>query len=302
MSLLSDTNHTPQRVYALLRLLDAQGGQMSFDVIVRWLKPEYRGVPQRTPEEDHINIRQLLGASVSLGLIESLTARQYRLVIDVPNTLEAFADYVHDRLVAVDASDPDSILLEAYAAVVVLTQVNQQTSWLEGAGKDRAARIDSAVRPGPKNDDGKSDPRFNSTKFSAWQRWMTFLGLGFPLPRGEFYPYPVQRLERELDRMLLGQGAPRTLEIAEFMKQIANRMPYLDGGRLFQMSADQVRLAPLEREISRVLSGALRDLHDDGRLLLATIGDAKQTYALTQEPHTIRSIKTVSVDSERRHV
>ena len=44
MSLLSDTNYSPQRIYALLRLLEAQDGQLGFDNIRTWLKPTMRGV------------------------------------------------------------------------------------------------------------------------------------------------------------------------------------------------------------------------------------------------------------------
>ena len=70
-------------------------------------------------------------------------------------------------------------------------------------------------------------------------------------------------------------------------------MPYLDGGQLFQSATEQIRLPPLERRLSRVLSGALRDLHDDKRLKLETIGDAKQSYSLTGEPHPVRSVAFV---------
>ncbi|RWX60157.1 hypothetical protein EN780_32740 [Mesorhizobium sp. M4B.F.Ca.ET.089.01.1.1] len=92
------------------------------------------------------------------------------------------------------------------------------------------------------------------------------------------------------------------MEIEPFMAMVAERMPYLDGGRLFKASAELARLAPLERKLSRVLSGALRDLHDDKRVTLDPIGDAKQTYALTQEPHAVKSIKTVSLQMEAVHV
>jgi hypothetical protein len=296
MSLLSDTQYTPQRIYTLLRLLEAQNGQLNFDSITTWLKPNMRDVNKRAAESDH-NIRQLLGATTSLGLIESPSQNQYRLCVNVPPTLQQFADIVHDRLIGLDWDSADSIVLEAYAAVVVLTEADQQTGWLEDGAKDRAARINGAVRS-ESSDDEKDEgkKRFNSTKFSPWQRWMVFLGLGFPLRRGGFYPYPVQRLERELAHVRAGGGSLASLEISDFLSVIAERMPYLDDGRLFKASAEQVRFAPRERRISRVLSGALLDLHDDKRLLLTPVGDSKQTYSLTSEPHAIKSVNMISVE------
>lgn len=297
MSLLSDTNHSPQRIYSLLRLLDAQDGQLGFDSIRTWLKPAIRGIEQKGSEEN-TNIRQLLGAAASLELIESPSQNQYRLAAPVPLTMEAFADIVHDRLIDLDMSHPDSVLLEAFAAMVVLTELEQGTSWLDHTAKDRAAKINDALRPPETDEDDDEKKRFNATKSPPWKRWMIFLGLGVPMPRSDLYPYPAQRLEREIGRLRANETAPKELEVEAFIAKLAERMPYLDSGRLFLASADRVRLAPLDRRVSRVLSSTLRDLHDDKRLMLGTIGDAKEMYALTQEPHAVRNIKFIKLEGQ----
>lgn len=295
MSLLSDTNYSPQRIYALLRLLEAQDGQLGFDSIRTWLKPAMRGIEQKGSEEN-TNVRQLLGATASLGLIESPSQNQYMLTAPVPPTIEAFADAVHDRLVGLDMSHADSIVLEAFAAMVVLTEAEKGTSWLDLNAKDRAAKINAAVRAPETDEDDDEKKRFNPTKSSPWKRWMIFLGLGIPMPRSDLYPYPAQRLEREIGRLRADGTIPKALEVEAFITRIAERMPYLDSGRLFIASVDHVRLPPLGRRVSRVLSGTLRDLHDDKRLVLDAIGDARETYALTQEPHAVRNIKAVTLE------
>jgi hypothetical protein len=300
MSLLSDTQYTPQRIYALLRLLEAQDGQLGFDSIRTWLKPQLRGVEQKRLEED-TDIRQLLGATASLGLIESPSQNQYKLKESVPTTIEAFADSVHDRLVGQDMSHADSIVLEAYAAMVVLTEAEQGTSWLDLNAKDRAEKINKAVRATDTDENDEEKRRFNSTKAAPWKRWMIFLGLGVSMPKSDFYAYPAQRLEREVARLRWEEPHLETLEVETFINRIAERMPYLDGGRLFLASVERVRLQPLGRRISRVLSGALRDLHDDKRLVLDTIGDAKETYELTREPHFARNIKAVTLKGHANH-
>jgi hypothetical protein len=295
MSLLSDTNYSPQRVYALLRLLEAQDGQLGFGSIRTWLKPTMRGIEQKGSEEN-TNIRQLLGATASLGLIESPSQNQYKLTAPVPPTVEAFADTVHDRLAALEMNHADSIVLEAYAAMVVLTEAEQGTSWLDLNAKDRAAKINKSVRAAETEEEDEEKKRFNPTKSPPWKRWMIFLGLGVSMPKSDLYPYPAQRLEREIARLRSEESLQKTLEVEEFLGRIAERMPYLDGGRLFLASVERVRLPPLGRRVSRVLSGTLRDLHDDKRLVLDAIGDAKDTYALTQEPHPVRSIKAVTLE------
>lgn len=297
MSLLSDTNHSPQRIYALLRLLESQDGQLGFENIRTWLKPTVRGVEQKSSEED-TNIRQLLGATASLGLIESPSQNQYKLTAPVPTTIEAFADTVHDRLVALEMSHADSIVLEAFAATVVLTEAEQGTSWLDLNAKDRAAKINAAVRAPEKDEDDEEKKRFNATKSSPWRRWMVFLGLGVPVPKSDLYPYPAQRLAREIARLRADETLPKTLEVEAFIRLIAERMPYLDSGRLFLASVDRMRLPPLGRRVSRVLSGTLRDLHDDKCLALDAIGDAKATYALTREPHAVNNIKAVTLEGQ----
>lgn len=298
MSLLSDTNHTPQRVFALLRLLDAQGGELEFETIKTWFKPELRGTNQRRSED--VNIRQMLGAAASLGMIEPAGHNRYRLSGQVPASLEAFADLTHDRLASAGNDDPDSIVLEAFAAMLAVTE-KQGTAWLDETAKARAGLIHAAVPRDSAESEDENSLRFNSTKIAPWKRWIVFLGLGISMPGSDLYPYPAPRLAREIDRARADQSAADRLDIEPFMNLVATRMPYLDGGRLFQSAAEQIRLAPLERRLSRVLSGALRDLHDDKRLKLETIGDAKQSYSLTGDPHAVKNVATVHLTADADH-
>ena len=301
MSLLSDTNHSPQRVFALLRLLDAEGGALDFDAIKNWFKPAFRGGEQRSSEGEHINIRQMLGAATSLDLITSDAQNHYRLQRPVPATLDDFADLVHDRLVRLDWSDADSIVLEAFAAMIALSEVEQGTAWLDDNVKERAERINKAVRRDGTEEEDESKNRFNNTKASPWKRWIVFLGLGISMPKGDLYPYPVVRLEREIARMRAAGLLKDETDIESFLEAIAARMPYVDGGRLFVASANQIRLPPMGRRLSRILTGALRDLHDDDRIALETIGDAKESYEMTGEPHVVKSVKGVRIASEQAH-
>ena len=121
------------------------------------------------------------------------------------------------------------------------------------------------------------------------------------MPKGDLYPYPVARLEREIARLRRAGVLNDETEIETFLEAIAARMPYFDSGRLFEASAGQIRLPPMGRRLSRVLTGALRDLHDDKRITLQTIGDAKESYAMTGEPHIVKSVKAVRIVTEQAH-
>src|SRR3546814_6119159 len=61
----------------------------SSDVCSSDLKPTIRGIEQKGSEED-TNIRQLLGAAASLGVIDSPAQNQYKLTAPAPATIEDF--------------------------------------------------------------------------------------------------------------------------------------------------------------------------------------------------------------------
>lgn len=297
MSLLSDTTHTPQRVHALLRLVEAQGETLDFETIKAWFKPDLRGADGKATEGGDNNIRQMIGAATSMGYLESTGQNRYKLAKPVPPTLGAFADDVHAHLVLVDWDDADSIMLEAYAAMLVQIEAHDGTAWLELAAKDKAARINAGVRHDEAEDEDDNAKRFNSTKASPWRRWMIFLGLGVQL-KGEVYPYPAERMLREIAAARTEDAMVEELPLEDFLAQMAKRMPYLDGGRLFEASAAALKLPRPDATVSRVTSGTLRDLHDDQRITLLTIGDTRRTVKLASEPHPVRSATAIRLTTE----
>lgn len=292
MSLLTDTQGTPDRVFSLLRVLHAVGGEFTLDEAKAWLDPQYRG---RDPnlESQETAVRQTLGSAASLGFIESNRGR-YRLLVAPPASAEAFADLVHATLCRQEPDSPDGVVLGAYAAVVVLSERNGGTLWTSQARSDFAAQIDLALRG-----EEDADRRFNREKYAAWFRWMSFLGLGTEVPGNNaasaFYPSPASRLDRELGQAQL----PGELPAEEFLAVISRRMPYLDGGNLFREIAARLGVTLPARTLSLILSAALRDLHDDGRLTLDTPGDAASAWSLARDPsHAVGTVKTVHVVRE----
>lgn len=297
MSLLTDTQGTPERVWSLLRLLSSKGGSLSSSEIEAWMNPDFRGGGVMAREPLSVSVYQTIGSAASLGFMESPKRGEYRLAVPLPASLDDFADLVHASLVATDADQANSVMLEAYAAVVALTERHGGTAWANKTRLDFAADIDHGLRAVDERD---GERRFNSTKYPAWARWMSFLGLGIEVPiaggRNTFYPYPTGRLEREL-RLLAEELPPgREHDVDTVLRCLSRRMPYLDEGRCLLVAAERLGLGLRPRTLTMVLSGAFRDLHDDGRLVLATPGDAADAFALGRDPtHPLKSVKTLTV-------
>ena len=111
--------------------------------------------------------------------------------------------------------------------------------------------------------------------------------------RGALYPTITERLERELS-VLVDTLSPVTEHVfADFLVSLGQRMPYIDGGALFIDLAQREGLRPMGRRLSRVLSNALRDLHDDGRIELIAVGDTAGMYELVGEAHPVRTVTSI---------
>lgn len=289
MSLLSSTSGTPERVWSLVNLLDAHEGVLARDEIVAWLSPPFLQGGQTRPISGEPD-GQALGAATSLGLVRR-EAGNYRLEHPPARSYPAFADEVHDRLTGVDASDPDFVVLEAFAFVASEIERRQSTAWLGTSAQEFADAVEHAIGG---VEEGTNERRFNSTKIAPWRRWIMLLGLGVELPGAiGFYPYVAERLLRELRRAGLPTGV--ALPAAELLAAVAKRMPYLDGGALFLDLCRRTGLRLPARRLTRLLSVALRDLHDEGALVLGVRGDASDLFELAPDgQHPVKTVQTIT--------
>ena len=101
--------------------------------------------------------------------------------------------------------------------------------------------------------------------------------------------------------MVLGKrwDSIMSLDAAVFLKAVAETMPYLDGGSLFDGAARRIRWKPNPRELSTPLSVALRDLHEEGRIQLKMYGDTRDAFTLSQDQtSTIKAVRTVTIYSQ----
>ncbi len=274
MSLLTDTQGTPERVWSTARAVSAAEGRLGRTDLADLLNPAFiRSGEVREVEKAHT---QAIGATVSLGLIE-LTNGAYVSLEPLASDYAGFSDQVHDRLCAIGNDDPDYLILEAAAWMSLKIDQRQSLQWCAAGADSFASDIEDDIG----NPVGGA-LRYNPTKINAWRRWLLFLDLAVDLPGGlGLQPCVTGRLRRELARSGLARDAE--IPIRDFLAAVARLMPYLDGGSLQAPVAARMGISPDGRKVSRLLSMALRDLADEDEIELRVRGDSAATVELAAD-------------------
>ena len=120
MSLLSDTQGTPDRVLSLLQVLAAHDRTGTKADLLAWLNPAFvQGTPRSV---SGAAAEQTLGAAVSLNFV-SQTDVGYQLEdgLEVA-TLDELAHLTHQRLLSLGAEHADAVLPQAFAFIVARSE------------------------------------------------------------------------------------------------------------------------------------------------------------------------------------
>jgi hypothetical protein len=292
MSVLARPQGLPERVWSLIAGLSAIGGRADRATFEALINPGF--------VKDGILIQtkpslagDTLGAASSLGLVDYDKAEASLLLDQSLDSAGDFADHIHDHLLQLPPEDTNKVLLEAYAWIAAESDRVGDLGWIYDL--DRKAFADRANQALiGEDEDGRP---MNDVKVVPWRRWLLFLGLGIPLPlySAPDFPSPAPRILQELQRAGLDDGADRSAR--DFLDILAERMPYLDGGTLFAQACDRIGHVPRPHLLSPLLSAALRDLHDEGIVVLRPRGDASDAVRLTDDPaHPIQAFSIVIVN------
>jgi hypothetical protein len=293
MSILSSTQGTPERVWSLIAALLASGGTLDRSEAADLLNPCFVQNGQIVRDD---GFNQTLGAATSLGAVEidksTLRLNSSCLI----NDFVTFSDWLHSHLVALDTDEKDAILLQTYAWVAVESQRQRSVQWIHDWTND--AFVDAAKRAlpeGSEDDDGAQ--RINTTKLPTWRRWLITLGLLVPMPlRLQAHPSADARVAREIIYSEIERGIE--IPADEFLKILNRRLPYLDGGHMFLDVAKRLEYVPPPRQLSPLLSAALRNLHDERVIELRIRGDAGDVLRLSDAVHKMQSFHVVVVNPE----
>jgi hypothetical protein len=280
MALLAATQGTPERLWAIVKVVAAHGGTIPRAELQQWLKPRWGGISDPAREEkDRSLVNQTLQAASGIGLIETSREKVDLLVSSLPADISEFADLVHELLLAQLEHSSDSDILDAFACAAVETELRLNRQWLSDSTAAQIADLFTrSLKPRAVE---TTDQRYNTSRHATWMRWVEFVGLNETISSRTTLLSVTNRLYRALRTSEL----PRDHAIIpeDFMKWVASTLPYLDNGTLFLAAAKRMGYVP-GNTASRLLSAALRDLHEDGHIrLVLPRGDAQVAAKLAAD-------------------
>jgi hypothetical protein len=290
VSLLGSTQGGAERVWAVVNLLAQFPEGLSRDAAIGWLNPDVKRSDGSTRSAASA-VGQAISAARSLSFIDQ-SDKMLSLRGPAPATFDAFSDVVHERLGRFAPEDADAVLFDALAWLILRCEQEKSFGWISTIGRKAMADAINASLP-PRAASDTEDPRFNDTKIPFWFRWLQSVHVMTELSGEQWYPYLPERLWRAL----VASDLPRGEEIdgATLIAAINSRLPYLDGGRLWAATAARMSYTP-PPTLSRVLSVALRDLHDDKRIQLSAVGDQTGlTYLAPDRRHRLQSFSMVKL-------
>ena len=289
MSVFSDTQGTPERVYALMRLIDAVGGSVSRKLAADLLDPKF--ALGRTDEQERSDFTQTLRAAKGLKLIDEAGGMLSNAFTCAPLSYLAFGDLVHRLLLASGLDDPNGTILDAFALFAERIESLGDGQWLATVSNDTLADQIRALLASRRPEVGT----FNPTRVAPLAKWTDTIGLTVSIgSRQRSFPDVARRLARELVN-IPNEAREKGISAEVFVAWVLERMPYLPGGSRYVSLFGQTGRAGAGR-LSIVLSAALRGLHDDEVVRLEVVGDASGAARLADDRfHALTAFNTVRV-------
>jgi len=269
MSILSSPQGRPERVYSLYRARTVVSPEITNVLMRPFLSPGFESDGETIIMKQEL-LADVFGAAQVFDLPEMATQTR-----EFPLSYENFLDRLHSKLASLDANHIESVLLRSFAFFVVKSEREGNTSWLDENRQGIEDQITSALSS--ISDDSIA---MNSTKFTAWRKWMVALGLMVPNPRAK--SLEILDVSGRLERELRGPSFENVgvMSAKDFLGRVARTMPYLDGGVMYNELSQSLSVTPRQGVVSRVLSYALQDLHTDRVLSLSLQGDGAGSYQL----------------------
>lgn len=275
MTIFSQLQGTPQTVYALLRTLEALGEHVHKDTLSDWLTPG----PHASQSSSRIT--NTLACAKSLGWVDESDGLVSLKLKQVPSNAPDYGDLIYRTLRDTEVDD-NRALLGVYAVMVLRCQIDenpeQVINWTNKQWVDYVSpRLESAF-PGV---------TFNTTRTAPLKRWLAFAGLLWNQLKLDPLPDMTNRVERELNPILISLGKQPNEEIAPsiFFEALKERMPFIVGGKLFEQIAEgDAEYKPNLGATGWLVSHALRELEQDQKLRLSERGDPIDPLILPKTP------------------
>jgi hypothetical protein len=248
--LFTDGPATPVRLEVLLNVLGKYSSGLKRDVIYGMLQPlPLSEGGQSTVKQN--TAKDTLRAAFDLELVEGKQSVKLSKNYNKRNTSKENILRAADNKILSNC-DVELHLSLFYSYYLGLNKDVYQCSELDR--EDWANKFNKDVNNQPQAN------RFNATKYTGLDRWFSYLGLGWYDSNDNFQANPYERLLRSLPDIF--RNKPR-LKGDDFMVQLAEVCPELDGGDVFIKANTYKSYDVAEKQCTLGLSHALVDLHED---------------------------------------
>jgi len=259
---------TPMRLYALLRLVSDYPGEDG-KKICGLLQPN--SISENTDAANGV-----LDAAVKCGFVITNSNQQYFPSKSLPPDLniKQYLDLMQQNLLGITEEEKNNFLLNIFAAWYAV--LDEKALTYENKGF-MAADFNKQIFP------DLESRALNDTKLRGMEDWLSFLGFGWNLDRGDNFLIPdaTGRIEPLLPKLLPVQ---EWVPFGKFMKQIADYCPELDNGELYKRCWSAINGQKVHgNKISLMLSTGLRTLQSTGEISLDRVADASDQWTLFED-------------------
>lgn len=272
MGIVNESQVEPRRLQALIRLISYLERQTRQDVI-DLLQPAAL-MDKFQSKETQSASKNTYRVAVECGLVKENDEKV--LALQVSNaqieTMLAFQAHMQKSILGDTEQRQPNYLFSLFSAWYA---VQNERVCYELVAKGYDVVFCAEVFP------GVEDRPFNSTKFPAWRKWASFLGLGWPTrisSREVLVPDATKRLKNILPSFFQEESKIR---FGLFMERLASTCSELDGGMLFNYCWQASRGAEQPgNSVSLMVSTGLRTLQGMGIIKLIHQVDALDTWHL----------------------
>jgi hypothetical protein len=245
--MFTDGPATPVRLEVLLDVLGKYSSGLKRGVIYELLQP----VPLSRGGQN--TVKDTLSATLKLDLAEEKQG-----VIKLKKDYDKKKSAKENILRAIDQKVLSSLKIEKYLALYYAYYLGLDKEVYHRSAftrEDWANHFNKDVF----NNEPQVNP-FNRDKHTGLDRWLSYIGLGWYDSSEHFQTNPYERLLRALPFIF---GRKSKLEGDQFMVQLAQVCPELDGGKIFLQANEYRNYNPEDKQCTLGLSHALVDLHKD---------------------------------------
>ncbi len=284
---------TPNRIYAMLKLLDVLGDNApSLELLYTLMQPNEL-------QESKSSAEAVYGLLRNMGLVTKAEGTEEVILITDKSFLSTYEDFrlkMQSTVLGAIQPEDSNFLLSQITAWYA--SYNQKVLTLRREDIERKFHEDLYPSVISQNNQAR---KIQDTMLLSWGLWTHFLGFGkeYALAGGQRKLMPNAYIRI---RPLLKEHFPhdRDLTIQQFIDQLAAYCPELDGGAVYNKVYESIhRQNASHASLSLMLSTALRNFQVEGIVELIDRADSLDTRQLFPSQSYLNRVSHIRIISEK---